>query len=288
MDIGTWLMAHGETVQYLAFGVCLLAMAAWERLQPARKQDVSRTERWRANFTLTGLNVLALGLLPISFIVAAQWAEGRGLGVLHAYGLPAGVSVALSLLGRGFISWVTHLLMHKVPLLWRVHRVHHTDTELDVSTTVRFHPLEFPIGLVIGLPLVLVMGLSPWVLVAYEVLDVSVTLVSHTNVSLPSPIERWLRYLLVTPDLHRIHHSTDPEETDSNFSAVFPVWDIVFGTFRIHTNAPPTVMPLGLEEVRDARTRTVWWLLSVPFRRDLSSARRDAGDVLRTAERPLA
>jgi sterol desaturase/sphingolipid hydroxylase (fatty acid hydroxylase superfamily) len=263
-------------------------MAAWERLQPARKQDVSRTERWRANFTLTGLNVLALGLLPISFIVAAQWAEGRGLGVLHAYGLPTGVSVALSFLGRGFISWVTHLLMHKVPLLWRVHRVHHTDTELDVSTTVRFHPLEFPIGLVIGLPLVLVMGLSPWVLVAYEVLDVSVTLVSHTNVSLPSPIERWLRYLLVTPDLHRIHHSTDPEETDSNFSAVFPVWDIVFGTFRIHTNAPPTVMPLGLEEVRDARTRSVWWLLSVPFRRDLSSARRDAGDVLRTAERPLA
>jgi sterol desaturase/sphingolipid hydroxylase (fatty acid hydroxylase superfamily) len=126
------------------------------------------------------------------------------------------------------------------------------------------------------------------VLVAYEILDVVVTLVSHANVSLPSSIERRLRYLLVTPDLHRIHHSTRLEETDSNFSAVFPVWDIVFGTFRIRTRKPLAAMPLGLEEVRDTKTRSVWWLLGVPFRRDLSPARRDAGDGLRTAEGPLA
>ncbi len=283
MDIGTWFLAYGETVQYVAFGVCLPVMAAWERLQPTRRQQESRAERWRANLALTGLNVLALGILPVSFIAAAQWAESRGLGVLRAYSPPAAVTVTASLLGRGFISWVTHLLMHKVPLLWRIHRVHHTDTELDVSTTVRFHPLEFPVGLVIGLPLVLVMGLSPWVLVAYEFLDVVVTLTSHANVSLPALIERTLRYLLVTPDLHRIHHSVRPEETDSNFSAVFPVWDIVFGTFRLRTHEPQAVMPLGLEAVRDAKTRSVWWLLGVPFRRALAPARRDAGDVLRPA-----
>lgn len=283
MDIGRWFLAHGETAQYLVFGGSLLLMAGWEHLRPARPRESARAERWRTNFALTGVNIVVLGLLPISFIAAAQWAESRGLGVLRELTLPAVASVALSLLGRGFISWLTHLLMHQVPLLWRVHRVHHTDTELDVSTTVRFHPLEFPIGLVIGLPLVLVMGLSPWVLVAYEILDVFVTLVSHTNVSLPSPIERWLCYLLVTPDLHRIHHSTRPDETDSNFSAVFPVWDVVFGTFRRRTHEPPSAMPLGLEEVRDAKTRSLWWLLSVPFRRELSDAQGGRDVRLRSA-----
>jgi len=172
----------------------------------------------------------------------------------------------LGLLGRGFVSWVTHLLMHKVPLFWRVHRVHHTDTELDVSTTVRFHPFEFPIALVVGAPLILVLGPSPWVLLAYEVLDAAVTVFSHANVELPSALDRVLRYLVVTPALHRVHHSADPEETDSNFSAVFPIWDLVFGTFRTRTARPPLEMPLGLTEVRDERTASVAWLLGLPFR----------------------
>jgi sterol desaturase/sphingolipid hydroxylase (fatty acid hydroxylase superfamily) len=144
------------------------------------------------------------------------------------------------------------------------------------------------VGLVIGLPLVLVMGPRPWVLVAYELLDVFVTVVSHANVSLPSSIERRLRYLLVTPDLHRIHHSARPEETDSNFSAVFPVWDIVFGTFRVRTHEPLAVMRLGLEEVRDAKTRSLWWLLVAPFRRAPAPARHEAGDVFRPAGGPLS
>src|SRR5262245_3299313 len=155
--------------------------------------------------------------------------------------------------------------MHKVPLFWRVHRVHHTDTELDVSTTVRFHPLDAVIASLIGVPIVLVLGLDPAALIAYELLDVSITLCSHANLELPLRLERVLRYCLVTPDLHRVHHSTNPEETDSNFSAVFPVWDLIFGTMKTRPREKLATMPMGLEEVRDDRSHRLFWLLAVPF-----------------------
>lgn len=285
MDVGSWFLVHGESAQYAAFGAGLVLMAGWERLRPARAREAPWGQRWRANFALTALNVVALGMLPVSFIAAAQWAEQRGLGVLHLFALPALHAALLTLLGRGFISWFTHRLMHAVPLLWRVHRIHHTDTELDVSSTVRFHPLEFPLGLVIGLPLVLGMGFEPWVLVAYELLDVVVNLLSHSNVSLPAWLERWLRVVVVTPDLHRVHHSTRPEETDSNFSAVFPVWDLVFGTFRTETAEPLAAMPLGLAEVRDERTRSLLWLLAAPFRGALDAGQPTSGAEAMEAKR---
>lgn len=174
--------------------------------------------------------------------------------------------------------------MHKVPLFWRVHRVHHFDTELDVSTTVRFHPFEFALALLLGGPVVLLLGLSPWMLLLYEILDAGVTLVSHANVGLPARLERVLRYLVVTPDLHRVHHSSWQPETDSNFGAVFPVWDLLFGTFRSETRHPQEVMELGLAEVRDGRQHRLGWLLRSPFasigRSSIqpSGAAREAGE----------
>ena len=176
------------------------------------------------------------------------------------------------LMARG--EWLQYAAFGKVPLLWRVHGVHHTDTELDVSTTVRFHPLEFPISLAIGLPWVLALGFSPWVLVVYELLDVVITLVSHSNVSFPTWLERPLRYLVVTPDLHRIHHSTRPEESDSNYGAVFPAWDLFFGTFRTQTHGPAQEFPLGLENVRDQRTQSLPWLLGMPFLHRFAAAQQ--------------
>lgn len=265
MTIENWFLTHGESAQYAVYLALLLGLALVEVRWPARRQAAPKGRRWRANFAMTALNVLVLGALPLSFITAAHWGEQRSLGLLHAAPLPLAALVGLGLLGRGFISWISHLLMHKVPLFWRVHRVHHTDTELDVSTTVRFHPLEFPIQLAIGLPLILVFGIDPWVLLAYEVADAAINVFSHANVSLPAPLERWLRYIVVTPGLHRVHHSTVPAETDSNFSAVFPVWDLVFGTFRTETEVPHLEMALGLEEVRDERGRSLWWLLGAPF-----------------------
>ena len=260
-----WIRAHGEAAQVVTFFGLLAAMVVAERLAPYRAAEGGR--RWVANYGLTLLNLLVLGILPLSFIAVAELARARGVGLLNGVVLPLPWLIAANLLLRGFISFITHLLMHKVPLFWRVHRVHHLDTELDVSTTVRFHPFEQPIGVFVGAPLVLAFGLDPWILMLYELIDVVVTLWSHGNLRTPRWLERVLRYLVVTPELHRVHHSTEVEETDSNFSAVFPIWDLLFGTFRARPRQDPATMPLGLAEVRDARARSLGWLLTVPFRR---------------------
>lgn len=222
---------------------------------------MDRRTRWPANFFLTCVNLVAIGMLPISFFGAARWAESRSVGLLNWFPLPAAALVVVTLLVRGFISFSTHYLNHMVPLFWRVHRVHHLDTELDVSTTVRFHPLEFVIGLITGVPIVLAAGLTPWILMLYELFDVVVTLWSHSNVRVPAALDRALRYVIVTPDLHRIHHSARRPETNSNFGAVFPIWDVIFGTFCATPRDGHELMRLGLDEVRGADAHRSLWLL---------------------------
>ncbi len=261
-----FLLQHGEDLQVAIFFFCVIAFLLLERAFPRRHTTGNQSKRWQTNVVLTVLAILFLPLTPISFIVAALWAEQNGFGLLNLATLPLPVVIIGTLLLRGFVSFATHFLNHKVPVLWRLHRVHHLDTELDVSSTVRFHPLEMPVSALIGVPLIAMFGLSPWVLLFYELLDASVTVFSHSNLRLPQSINRWLRYIIVTPDLHRVHHSTHQPETDSNFSAVFPIWDMVFGTFRTTTNQPQETMPLGLENIRDERSQDIRWLLISPIK----------------------
>jgi len=264
-----WLLNDSEQFQYfLYFGLLFLLISIELILHEYKehKRPARRRKRWTANFTITFLNILVLSILPVSFITASFYGEYIEVGALRMIELPVAIMFILGLLLRGFISFFTHYLAHKVPFLWRIHRVHHLDTDMDVSTTVRFHPLEFVVNLLIGIPLVIGFGLSAWVLMFYELLDISVTLISHSKIHLPYPVERYLRYIIVTPDLHRVHHSSYQAETDSNFSAVFPVWDIIFGTFRTKKREAQKKMELGLEEVRDDRTQSIWWLLVSPIK----------------------
>lgn len=262
-----WILDHGGTAQVALFFGLFAIFGLVEWIAPKRSQAIDRRKRWPANLKLTVLNIVLLSALPTTFLDAAIRAGEASAGLLHQVSLPWGVVLAATLLLRGLISWFTHLLMHKVGVLWRFHRIHHLDTELDVTTTVRFHPVEFVFGLAIGFPLVYGFGLSATGLLVYEILDASITLFSHANFSLPSRVEKLLRYLIVTPDLHRVHHSAWQAETDSNFSAVFPVWDLLFGTLRTETREDPATMELGLEDVRDERTTQVRWLLREPFLR---------------------
>ncbi|MBL9202149.1 MAG: sterol desaturase family protein, partial [Opitutaceae bacterium] len=169
-----------------------------------------------------------------------------------------------NLLGRAFISFAVHWLHHHVPWLWRLHRVHHLDPELDVSTTVRFHPLEFLTGAVPGAAMAAVLGLKPSMILLYELLDAGVTVFSHANIRLPARVESLLRRVIVTPGLHRVHHSAHQPETDSNFGAVFPIWDQIFGTYRVNPDGTATEFRLGLDEVRDTRASQLGWLLASP------------------------
>jgi sterol desaturase/sphingolipid hydroxylase (fatty acid hydroxylase superfamily) len=261
MSVSDWILSHGEDLQAAIFFSLLMLLIAAERLAPRRTGPMDRPTRWRVNFLLTLVNLAAMSLLPVSFIGAALWAEAHHWGLLNVMGLPTVAAVVVTLLARAFISFFTHYLNHAVPLLWRIHRVHHLDTELDVSTTVRFHPLEFAVGLVPGVPIVLALGLTPWVLMLYELLDVIVTLWSHSNLRVPDSVDKALRYVVVTPDLHRVHHSTWQPETNSNFGAVFPVWDLIFGTFRATPRDGHEQMRLGLDEVRGRDAHRALWLL---------------------------
>lgn len=270
-----WFLQNAEDAQVLLFFLLLFLFGLVEVFAPKRAAPAPRKTRWLANFGLTALNIVVMSLLPVTFLGVALWAQQQRLGLFNQVEMPFALLVLGNLLGRGFISFFTHYLMHKVSWFWRLHRVHHLDTEMDVSTTVRFHPLEFLAALLPGVPLVLLMGLTPWLLLLYEILDAAVTLFSHANIRVPRALDRVLRYIIVTPDLHRVHHSSWRPETDSNFSAVFPIWDLVFGTFRTHTRNPQESMELGLEEVRDQRVNRFFWLLISPFAKRLTPGNRE-------------
>lgn len=274
MDALTWILEHNEALSFALYFSLLGGLAVAERRWPRRQQNGDRKVRWSTNMLLTVMNIAIMSILPLSIVSAAYWAEAQDVGLLQHLSLPASLSAAVTLAVRALLSFATHYLMHAVPVLWRIHRVHHLDTELDVSTTVRFHPLEFLAQAVPALPVVVLVGLTPWVLVCYELLDLIVTMWSHSNVRLPAVIDRVVRCVFVTPDVHRVHHSSWHPETDSNFGAVFTFWDVVFGTFRTQTRAPHEAMELGLSEVRGPRAHRPFWLLVSPLQRSLNGRER--------------
>lgn len=263
IEFKEWLIYDSEEFQFMLYFGLLGILIIVESIANYRK--VKRGKRWVVNFLLTLLAIISMSLIPVTFISSAHFAEQNEWGLFNILEFNEVLLGLLTLLLRGFISFLTHFLAHKIPLFWRVHRVHHLDTEMDVTTTVRFHPFEFIINSIVGIPIVLLFGFPVWGLMLYELLDIVITLFSHSNISINRRLERILRYVFVTPDLHRIHHSSNQPETDSNFSAVFPIWDVLFGTFKTKTRNPPKEMELGLEQVQDDRANKVGWLLKSPF-----------------------
>jgi sterol desaturase/sphingolipid hydroxylase (fatty acid hydroxylase superfamily) len=265
MSLERILADYGEPLQYAVYFGLLGGLGALEAVLPRREGPAGRAQRWPSNFGLTALNIVVLGALPVSGLAVALLAQQRGWGLLHRYPLPLVATLAVALLARSFVSYVVHVAMHKLPALWRVHRVHHSDVFLDVSTTVRFHPLEFVIQLGPTALVILGLGLPPWTIMLYELLDTGTNLFIHANVRLPARLDAWFRLLLVTPDMHRVHHSARWPETDSNYGVVVSWWDRLFGTYRA-AGPDPGQTRLGLEECQDRRSSSLGWLLALPFR----------------------
>jgi sterol desaturase/sphingolipid hydroxylase (fatty acid hydroxylase superfamily) len=259
-----FLLEHAEALQYSLFFGLFALCAGLEVVFARRKRTYSRRQRWPANLWLLVLNVLILGALPIGANGAAAFAETHGIGLLNQFELPVAVALAAGLAARSLVSYATHVAMHKVPLLWRLHRVHHLDTVLDVSTTVRFHPLEFLITVPPTLFAVTALGLPLTAVALYELLDVAIAVISHADLRLPATFDRALRLVFVTPGMHLVHHSADPRETDSNYGAVFAWWDWIFRTYRTGPAAPEAVQ-IGLAEWRDGRVNSLRWLLRSPI-----------------------
>ncbi len=250
-----------------SFAGLLLLFLLWEQAAPRRPREQTRWPRWLRHLLLTSLNTLLVrALFPLAAVGAALLADEQGWGLLPRLNLPGWLSLLLAVLALDCLIYWQHRLFHRVPLLWRLHRMHHTDTELDATTGVRFHPLEILLSMGIKLIAVLVLGASPLAVLIFEVLLSSTSLFNHANIYLPTRLDEMLRRLLVTPDMHRVHHSVYPKETDSNFGFNLSWWDHLFGSYRAQPQDGHLHMKLGLREFRDPVEQRLLQLLAQPFR----------------------
>jgi len=260
------LRANMELLTYAIFFGALLLLAVLEMVIALRAEGALRMKRWPANFGLTLINIIVMGALPLGALAAADLARAMPFGLFNLVELPFIAALALTFLVRSLASWGVHYAMHNIPLLWRIHRVHHTDTHLDVSTTVRFHPLEFIVSAPVVVATVMMFGLPPAAVMLFELFDAGIAVFSHANIKLPGRLERLLASLIITPNMHRIHHSTLEPETNSNYGATLVVWDRLFGTYRSKSIKALAEQPLGLEEVGPKRASSLWYSLGLPFR----------------------
>ena len=264
-----FLLVHEPTIRLAAFGGIFAAMALWEVLAPRRPQAVARLQRWPGNLGIVAVDTLLVRVLfPTAAVGMALVADARGWGLFRALELPDVVAIVAGVVLLDLAIYVQHVLFHAVPVLWRLHRMHHADLEIDTTTGVRFHPLEIVLSMVIKFGVIAALGAPAAAVIVFEVLLNGTSLFNHGNVRLPERIDRVLRWLVVTPEMHRVHHSIVRRETDSNFGFNLPWWDRLFGTYRAQPVAGHEVMTIGIEQFRDPRELRLDRLLTQPFRDD--------------------
>lgn len=262
---------EGELFWRLGVFLTLFGLfAGLEALSPRRQRAQSRARRWPTNIAITVLNTLALRALalglPLLAIGAALDAQAQGWGLLNQTQWPDWVELLMAVLILDLAIWAQHLVTHKVPLFWRFHRVHHADRDLDVTTGLRFHPVEILVSMLLKIGLVYLIGPSALAVLVFEILLSGTALFNHANLALPLRLDRALRLVLVTPDMHRIHHSVLREEHDSNYGFALSLWDRIFRTYRGKPKAGQDAMTVGLEW-QDERPAKLGWALWLPFRR---------------------
>jgi sterol desaturase/sphingolipid hydroxylase (fatty acid hydroxylase superfamily) len=265
------LLAHEPWIRLGAFAGVFGVMAAWEVVAPRVRRQRARTQRWPSNLGIVVLNTLiARGLFPVGAVGVAALAERAGWGLLH--GAPTWLAVPVAVVVLDLAIYLQHALFHAVPALWRLHRMHHADVDYDVTTGARFHPIEIVLSMVLKLMVVAAIGAPPVAVLIFEVLLNATAMFNHGDVTLPGAIDRWLRLVVVTPDMHRVHHSTVEAETHSNFGFNLPWWDRLFGTYRVSAAAGPTDLTIGLPGFRDPAEARLDRLLTQPFRDDTPSS----------------
>ena len=229
----------------------LVTMLTCEMFWPRRDLIFSRKERWITNLGLTVLNaILSRATLGAATIAAAGFAASQGIGLLNWLALPSWAAIVLGLLALDFAIYLQHVMFHAVPVLWRLHQVHHADLGFDATTGLRFHPIEILLSLSFKLAIVVLLGVMPWVVVGFEIVLNAASIFNHSNVAIPERVDRWLRWLLVTPDMHRIHHSARIVETDSNFGFSVSCWDRLCGTYRPEPALGQRGLEIGLSDYR--------------------------------------
>lgn len=235
------------------FGVLVL-MAIWERAAPRRTLTARQGWRWVSNLGLAAVNTVAIRIVfALGAVGIAAIAEERGWGLFNNVSWPAWLAILLSVVALDLIIYLQHVMFHAVPLLWRLHMVHHADLDIDVTTGVRFHTIEIVLSMGIKVAAIILLGAPAAAVIVFEVLLNATSMFNHSNVNMPGWLDRVLRLFIVTPDMHRVHHSVITRETNSNFGFNMPWWDYLFGTYRAQPSAGHTGMTIGLDHIRDER-----------------------------------
>ena len=260
------LIEHEPLIRSGAFLAVFAAVACWEVLSP-RRAEYRRGLRWPHNLGLLLVDIVTLRLLaPGAAIGVALIADARGWGFLNMFAVPAPLAMITAVLLLDLVIYFQHVMFHAVPTLWRLHRVHHADLDFDVTTGVRFHPVEILISTVIKCAAVAAIGAPALAVLAFEVLLNATAMFNHANASLPARIESWIRWLVVTPDMHRVHHSVRYDESSSNFGFNLPWWDRILGTYRAEPLGGHDAMTIGVDAFRSPADTRLDRLLVQPLR----------------------
>ena len=263
-----FLLANEPVVRLSIFASVFTIMALWEVLAPRRRQEIGRTTRWPSNLGVVILDTVVVRILfPTSAVGFALLAEAKGFGLFNAWPIAGWVSIIASVVVLDLAIYLQHVLFHAVPALWRLHRMHHADLEFDVTTGARFHPLEIALSMLIKLSVVGALGAPAVAVLIFEVLLNGIAMFNHSNIRLPTHMDRVLRWFIVTPDMHRVHHSVVVRETNSNFGFNLPWWDRLFGTYRDQPAAGHEAMTIGIEQIRDPAEQRLDRMLTQPFRK---------------------
>ncbi|WP_323804443.1 sterol desaturase family protein [Sulfitobacter litoralis] len=264
--IETILVAEPE-IRLTAFLGVLAAMALWEIAAPRRRRDFPRVIRWTNNLALVIVDTVILRLtFPILAVGLALMGEDRGWGLFNNLDIPVWAAALVSMLLLDLAIYLQHVMFHAVPALWRLHRMHHADLDFDATTGLRFHPVEIAISMAIKLAVVAALGPPAFAVLLFEVILNATALFNHANINLPVSIDRWLRWAVVTPDMHRVHHSVDPRETNSNYGFNLPWWDRLLGTYVAQPAKGHTEMQIGIEQFRTKRDLWIDRMLVQPIR----------------------
>ena len=265
-------------IRLLAFAAVFLLMAAIELIRPKRRLSVSKPRRWLTNLGIAGVDTLVLRLMaalavPVAAVAAAFFAKERGLGLLNQVDWPYWVKLVIALLALDLAIWFQHLVSHKVPVFWRLHQVHHADRDIDVTTAVRFHPVEIALSMLWKIVVVIPLGASPFAVFLFEVILNACAMFNHANIALPAWLDRALRLFIVTPDMHRVHHSVLYREHDRNYGFNLSLWDRLFRTYLAQPEAGHQGMTIGLPPYQSEAPTRFGWSLWLPFRQQKPEAR---------------
>lgn len=263
-------MEHEALIRLGVFAGLFACFALFEHLAPRRKRVQPRLRRWSTNWALALLNAATLRLmalaLPLLAAGAALDAQAQGWGLLNQIGLGVWPETLLAIVIFDLAIWAQHLVSHKLPVLWRLHRVHHADRDFDVTTAIRFHPVEIALSMLLKIALVYALGPSALAVILFEIILNGTAMFNHANLALPRRLDAALRLVLVTPDMHRVHHSVHRAEHDSNYGFALSIWDRIFGTYVAQPKAGHHEMTIGLQW-QDERPSRLGWSLRLPFGR---------------------